>query len=107
MKGIPEEYVDTLLSFVENFNFELYKVISIASFNFIVKRNSMSSENILLHEISIWNSVCFSPTKKRKIDEDLEYFQISNHQLKEIKKFNSKINKVDLHDTEKINVLMN
>jgi hypothetical protein len=122
IKGIPEEDVDALLSFVKNFNFGLYEidfkyeVISEASENFIEKRNEMNSENILLTrkidlEINgnrmIWNSICFSTTKKRKPDEDLEYFQISKNQLEEIKKFNSDINKVDLQDLEKRNELMN
>jgi hypothetical protein len=122
MRGVSEEDVDTLLSFVKNFNFGLYQidfkyeVISIASQNFIEKRKVMKHENIRLTrkidlEINdhrmIWNSVCFSPTKKRKFDEDLEYFQISNHQLEEIKKFNLKINEVDLQDLENINELMN
>jgi hypothetical protein len=121
-KGIPEEDVDTLLSFVKNFNFDLYEigfkygVISRASENFIEKRNEMNSENIELTrnidlEINdnrmIWNSICFSTTKKRKLDEDLKYFKISKNQLEEIKKFNSDINKVDLQDLEKINKLMN
>jgi hypothetical protein len=122
MKGIPEEDVDALLSFVNNFNFGLYQidfkyeVTSEASENFIEKRNLKKSENILLTrnidlEINddrmIWNSVCFSPTKKRKFDEDLKYFQISNNQLEEIKKFNSEINEVNLDDLENINELMN
>jgi hypothetical protein len=121
-KGIPEEDVDILLSFVKNFNFELYQigfkyeVTSKASFNFIVKRNFMKYENIRLTrkidlEINdnrmIWNSICFSTTKKRKFDEDLEYYQISNNQLEEIKKFNSEINKVEIYDLENINGLMN
>jgi hypothetical protein len=121
-KGIPEEDVDALLSFVKNFNFELYEidfkyeVISEASENFIEKRNEMNSENIRLTrkidlEINddrmIWNSACFSTTKKRKLDEDLEYFQISKNQLEEIKKFNSDINEVNLQDLEKRNELMN
>jgi hypothetical protein len=37
----------------------------------------------------------------------LKYFQISNHQLEEIKKFNSEINEVNLDDLENINELMN
>jgi hypothetical protein len=122
IRGIPEEDIDILLSFVKNFNYELYLigykygVISRASKNFMIKRNSMKHENILLtrnidleindHQM-VWNSICFSPTKKRKLDEYMKYFQISNHQLEEIKKFNSKINEVDLGDLEKINKLMN
>jgi hypothetical protein len=121
-KGIPEEDVDALLSFVKNFNFGLYEigfkyeVISEASQNFINNRNVIHSENISLTrkidlEINdnrmIWNSACFSPTKKRKLDEDLKYYQISSHQLEEIKKFNSDINKVNLQDLENINELMN
>jgi hypothetical protein len=121
-KGVSGEDIDTLLSFVKNFNFELYQigfkygVISSACWNFMIKRNEMNSENILLtrkidleindHQM-IWNSVCFSPTKKRKFDEDLKYFQISNHQLEEIKKFNSEISGVNLHGLGKINGLMN
>jgi hypothetical protein len=121
-KGVSEEDVDILLSFVKNFNYELYEigfkygVISEASYNFIERRDSMEHENIRLTrnidlEINdnrmVWNSVCFSPTKKRKLDEDLKYFQISSNQLEEIKKFNSKINEVNLDDLEKINGLMN
>jgi hypothetical protein len=121
-KGVSEEDVDTLLSFVKNFNFELheidfkYGVVSRACWNFMIKRNEMKSENIRLTrkidlEINnhrmIWNSACFSPTKKRKLDEDLKYYQIFNHQLEEIKKFNSDINEVNLDDLEKINELMN
>jgi hypothetical protein len=115
-KGVSEEDVDTLLSFVKNFNFELYEVISRASEIFIEKRNLMDYENIELTrnidlEINddrmVWNSICFSPTEERKLDEDLKYFQISNHQLEEIKKFNSEINEVNLGDLEKINGLMN
>jgi hypothetical protein len=121
-KSIPEEDADILLSFVKNFNFELheidfkYGVVSRACFNFINKRNVMNSENIRLTrkidlEINdnqmIWNSICFSTTKKRKFDEDLEYFRISNHQLEEIKKFNSEINEVEIYDLENINELMN
>jgi hypothetical protein len=121
-KGIPEEDVDALLRFVKNFNYELYLigfkygVISEASQNFINNRNVIHSENISLTrkidlEINdnrmIWNSICFSTTKKRNFDEDLKYFRISNHQLEEIKKFKSKINEVDLGDLEKINELMN
>jgi hypothetical protein len=112
-KGIPEEDVDTLLSFVKNFNFELYEVISRASEIFIKKRNLMEYENILLtrkidleiddHQM-IWNSVCFSPTEERKFAKDLKYFQISSHQHEEIKKFNLDIDEVDLG---KINKLMN
>jgi hypothetical protein len=121
-KGIPEEDVDTLLSFVKNFNLELYeigfdfKIISRASEIFIEKRNIMKHENKLLtrkidleindHQM-IWNSICFSPTEERNFDEDLKYFQISNHQLEEIKKFKSKINEINLGDLEKINELMN
>jgi hypothetical protein len=124
IKGVSEEDVDALLGFVKNFNFGLYEMgficgifsLVIANSNFIEKRNFMNSENILLTrkidlEINddrmIWNSACFSPTEERKFDEDLEYFQISNHQLEEIKKFNSKISEVDLGDLEKINELMN
>jgi hypothetical protein len=122
IKGIFEEDVDALLNFVKNFSFELYQigfkygVISEASYNFIRKRNEMNSENIrLTREIDleiddcqmIWNSICFSPTEDRNFDEDLKYFKISNHQLEEIKKFNSDINKVDLHGLGKINELMN
>jgi hypothetical protein len=122
MKGIPEEDVDALLSFVNHFNFGLYQidfkyeVTSKASENFIEKRNLMKYENIRLTrkidlEINddrmIWNSVRFFPTEKRKFDEDLEYFQIFNHQLEEIKKFNSDINEVNLDDLENINELMN
>jgi hypothetical protein len=122
MKDVSGEDVNTLLSFFRKFNFELYQigfkyeVISEASQNFIEKRNLMNSENILLTrkidlEITddrmIWNSICFSTTKKRKLDEDLEYFQISSNQLEEIKKFNSDINKVDFQDLEKRNELMN
>jgi hypothetical protein len=121
-KGVSGEDIDTLLSFVKNFNYESYQigykygVISEASFNFIEKRNLMKYENIRLTrnidlEINddqmIWNSVCFPTTKKRKFDEDLKYFRLSNHQLEEIKKFKSKINKVDLGDLGKINKLMN
>jgi hypothetical protein len=121
-KGIPEEDIDALLSFVKNFNYELYQigfkygVINRACWNFINNRKVMKSENILLTrnidlEINddrmIWNSVCFSPTEERKFDEDLKYFQISNHQLEEIKKFNSEINEVNLDDLENINELMN
>jgi hypothetical protein len=122
IKGVSEEDVDTLLSFVKNFNYELYLigfkygVVSRDSSNFIEIRNVLKHENILLTrnidlEINdhrmIWNSVCFSTTKKRKLDEDLEYFRISNHQLEEIEKFKSKINEVDLHGLVKINRLMN
>jgi hypothetical protein len=122
IKGVSGEDVDALLSFVNNFNYVLYEidfkfdVTSEASENFIEKRNLKKSENILLTrnidlEINddrmIWNSVCFSPTKKRKFDEDLKYFQISNNQLEEIKKFNSEINEVNLDDLENINELMN
>jgi hypothetical protein len=121
-KGVSGEDIDTLLSFVKNFNFELYQigfkygVISSACWNFMIKRNEMNSENILLtrkidleindHQM-IWNSICFSPTKKRKFDEDLKYYQISDHQLEEIKKFNSEISGVNLHGLGKINGLMN
>jgi hypothetical protein len=121
-KGIPEEDIDALSGFVKNFNFGLYEigfkyeVISEASENFIERRKVMKTENIRLtkkidlemndHQM-IWNSVCFSTTKKRKFDEDLKYYQISNHQLEEIKKFNSDINKVNLQDLEKRNELMN
>jgi hypothetical protein len=122
IKGVSEEDVDTLLSFVKNFNFELYQigfkygVISEASWNFIIKRSLMKSENISLTrkidlEINdhrmIWNSVCFSPTEERKFAKDLKYFRISSHQLEEIKKFNSDIDEVDLHGLGKINKLMN
>jgi hypothetical protein len=122
LKGVSEEDVDTLLSFVKNFNFELYLigfkygVVSRDSKNFIEIRNVLKHENISLTrnidlEINdhrmIWNSACFSTTKKRKFDEDLKYFQISNNQLEEIKKFKSKINEVDLHGLVKINELMN
>jgi hypothetical protein len=112
-KGVSGEDVDALLSFVKNFNFELYKVISRASEIFIEKRNLMEHENIrLTREIDleindnrmIWNSVCFSPTEEIECGK---YFQISSHQLEEIKKFNSDINKVNLNDLEKINKLMN
>jgi hypothetical protein len=115
-KGIPEEDVDTLLSFVKNFNSKLYEVTSKASWNFMIKRSLMKSENIELTrnidlEINdnrmIWNSICFSPTEEIECGKDLKYFQISNHQLEEIKKFNSDINKVDLQDLEKRNELMN
>jgi hypothetical protein len=122
MKGVSEEDVDALLSFSENFNYELceigfkYGVIRRASENFIRKRKVMKSENIWLtrnidleinnHQM-VWNSVCFSPTKKRKFGKNLKYFKISNHQLEEIKKFNSDIKEVYLHDLEKINRLMN
>jgi hypothetical protein len=121
-KGIPEEDIDALLSFVKNFNYELYQigfkygVINRACWNFINNRKVMKSENIRLTrnidlEINddrmIWNSVCFSPTEERKFDEDLKYFQISSHQLEEIKKFNSEINEVNLDDLENINELMN
>jgi hypothetical protein len=115
-KGVSGEDFVTLLSFVKNFSFELYKVISRASSNFIKRRKVMKTENIsLTREIDleiddcqmIWNSICFSTTKKRKLDEGLKYFRIFNHQLEEIKKFNSDINKVNLHDLEKINRLMN
>jgi hypothetical protein len=121
-KGIPEEDVDALLSFVKNFNYELYQigfeygVISIASSNFIERRNSMEHENKLLTrkidlEINddrmIWNSVCFSQTEERKFAKDLKYFRISSHQFEEIKKFNSDISGVNLQDLEKINGLMN
>jgi hypothetical protein len=122
IKGIPEEDVDALLGFVKNFSFELYEidfkyeVTSKASFNFIVKRNLMNSENIrLTRKIDlaindnrmIWNSVCFSPTEERNFDEDLKYFKISSHQFEEIKKFNSKIDKVNFHDLKEINGLVN
>jgi hypothetical protein len=118
-KGVPEEDVDALLSFVKNFNYELYQigfkygVISRASEIFIERRNSMEHENIrLTREIDfeindnrmIWNSVCFSPTEEIECGK---YFKISSHQFEEIKKFNSDINKVNLHDLEKINKLMN
>jgi hypothetical protein len=112
-KGVSGEDVDALLSFVKNFNFELYKVISRASEIFIERRDSMEHENIRLTrnidlEINddrmIWNSVCFSPTEEIECGK---YFQISSHQLEEIKKFNSDINKVNLNDLEKINKLMN
>jgi hypothetical protein len=121
-KGVSEEDVDTLLSFVKNFNFGLYEigfkygVISIASQNFINNRNVIHSENIRLTrkidlEINdnrmIWNSACFSPTEERKFAKGLKYFRISNHQLEEIKKFNSDISGVNLQDLEKINGLMN
>jgi hypothetical protein len=121
-KGVSGEDIDTLLSFVKNFNFGLceigfkYGVISEASFNFIERRNSMEHENIRLTrkidlEINdhrmIWNSVCFSPTEERKLDEDLKYFQISNHQLEEIKKFNSDISGLNYYDLILINKLMN
>jgi hypothetical protein len=122
LKDVSEEDADALLSFVKNFNYELYQigfkygVINRACWNFIEKRNEMNSENILLtrkidleindHQM-VWNSVCFSQTEERKFDEDLKYFQISNHQLEEIKKFNSEINEVNLDDLEKINELMN
>jgi hypothetical protein len=115
-KGVSGEDVDTLLSFVKNFNFVLYEVISRASEIFIEKRNEMNSENIeLTRNIDLeindnrmfWNSICFSTTKKRKLDEDLKYFKISKNQLEEIKKFNSDINKVNLQDLEKRNELMN
>jgi hypothetical protein len=121
-KGIPEEDVDALSGFVKNFNFGLYEigfkyeVISEASENFIERRKVMKTENIRLTkkidlEINdnrmIWNSICFSTTKKRKLDEDFKYFQISNHQLEEIKKFNSEINEIALNDLENINELMN
>jgi hypothetical protein len=112
-RGIPEEDVDALLSFVKNFNFELYEVISIASQNFINNRNEMNSENILLtrkidleindHQM-VWNSICFSPTEEIECGK---YFKISNYQLEEIKKFNSKINEVDLGDLKETNGLMN
>jgi hypothetical protein len=122
LKDVSGEDFDALLSFVKNFNYELYLigfkygVISEASWNFMIKRSLMKSENIRLTrkidlEINdnrmIWNSVCFSPTKKRKFDEDLAYFLISNNQLEEIKKFKLKINEVDFHDLVKINRLMN
>jgi hypothetical protein len=121
-RGIPEEDVDALLSFVKNFNLELYligfeyRVINRASENFINNRKVMKTENIRLtrkidlkindHQM-IWNSICFSPTEERKLDEDLKYYQISNHKLEEIKKFKLKINEVDFHDLVKINGLMN
>jgi hypothetical protein len=121
-KGVSGEDVDALLSFVKNFNFGLYqigfkyRIIRKASAEFIKRRKYMKYENILLTrkidlEIDdcqmIWNSICFSPTEERKFDEYMKYFQISNNQLEEIKKFNSDINKVDLGDLEKINELMN
>jgi hypothetical protein len=121
-KGLSEEDANTLSSFFENFNLELYqigfnfKIISKAGENFLEKRNVMNSENIRLtrkidleindHQM-VWNSVCFSPTEERKFDEGLKYFKISKNQLEEIKRFNSDINKVNLHDLEKINELMN
>jgi hypothetical protein len=122
IRGIPEEDIDALLSFVKNFNYELYligfkyEVISEASFNFMIKRNYMKSENIRLTrkidlEINdnrmIWNSACFSLTEERKFGKELKYFRISNHKLEEIKKFKSKINKVNFHDLKEINELMN
>jgi hypothetical protein len=112
-KGVSEEDIEILLRFVKNFNFKLYEMIDIVSENFIEKRNVMNFENLKLTrkidlEISdnrmIWNSVCFSPTEEIECGND---FQISNHQLEEIKKFNSDINKVNLDDLEKINELMN
>jgi hypothetical protein len=122
LKDVSEEDADAILSFVKNFNYELYQIgfkyylTSEASENFIEKRKVMKHENIRLtrkidleindHQM-IWNSVCFSPTKKRKFGKNLKYFKISNHQLEEIKKFNSDINEVYLHDLEKINRLMN
>jgi hypothetical protein len=116
IKGVSGEDVDALLSFVKNFSFELYEVISEASYNFIERRNLMNSENISLtrnidleindHQM-VWNSICFSPTEERNFDEDLKYFKISSHQFEEIKKFNSDISGVYLHDLEKINELMN
>jgi hypothetical protein len=116
IKGVSGEDVDALLSFVKNFNFELYEVISRASEIFIKKRNLMEYENIELTrnidlEINnhrmIWNSICFSLTEDRNFDEDLKYFRISNHQLEGIKKLNSDIDEVDLHGLGKINKLMN
>jgi hypothetical protein len=122
IKGIPEEDVDTLLSFFGKFNYELYQIgfkyclTCQASGNFIERRNNMKYDNISLtrnidleindHQM-IWNSICFSPTEERKLDEDLKYYQISNHKLEEIKKFKLKINEVDFHDLVKINGLMN
>jgi hypothetical protein len=123
-KGVSEEDVDTLLSFVKNFNFGLYEMgftcgifsLVIANSNFIEKRNEMNYENIELtrkidleindHQM-IWNSICFSPTEERKFDEGLEYYQISSHQFEEIKNFNSDIDEVDLHGLGKINKLVN
>jgi hypothetical protein len=122
LKDVSEEDADALLSFVKNFNYELYQigfkygVISEASWNFMIKRNVMNYENIELtrkidlkindHQM-IWNSVCFSPSEETEFDEGLKYYQISNHQLEEIKKFNSEINKVRRGNLEKINELMN
>jgi hypothetical protein len=121
-KGVSEEDVDTLLSFVKNFNFKLYEigykygVISEASENFIESRNSMEHENIRLtrnidleindHQM-VWNSICFSQAKKRKLDEYMKYYQISNYQLEEIKKFNSDIRGLNYYDLILINKLMN
>jgi hypothetical protein len=121
-KGIPEEDVDALLSFVKNFNLELYqigfkyRVVSEASWNFMIKRSLMNIEGIELtrkidlkinDDQMVWNSICFSPTEERKLDEDLKYYQISNHKLEEIKEFKLKISGVNLQDLEKINGLMN
>jgi hypothetical protein len=122
IKGVSEEDVDALLSFVKNFNLELYQigfeygVINRASENFINNRKVMKTENIRLtrkidlkindHQM-VWNSICFSSTEERKLDEDLKYYQISNYQLEEIKKFKSEINRVRRGNLEKINELMN
>lgn len=121
IKGVNEEDIEVLLRFVENFNYELceinldFEIIETASTNFMREIISMDSENVPLtrkydleineHQM-IFNGICYSPTKAKECDKNIEYFTISNYQMKEINKFNKEITGLNFEDIIKRNKLI-